>query len=114
MTPNKPKEGGVWPPSAMSTFGSAAVNKNHDDDVDNIGGSSSREVFEAYAYTTFGTVAARRIVEDVQDVREDSLPDIDSLVFLAFVLFFSQHRSFSGYFSAEFVPIQLLNQLRDL
>ena len=64
MTPNKPRVGGVWPPSAMSTFGSAAVNENHDD----IG---SREVFEAYAYTTFGTVAARRIVEDVQDIRED-------------------------------------------
>ena len=52
MTPNKPREGGVWPPSAMSTFGSAAVNENHDDEVD-IG--SNREVFEAYAYTTFGT-----------------------------------------------------------
>ena len=58
----------MWPPSAMSTFGSAAVNENHDDDENDIG---SREVFEAYAYTTFGTVAARRIVEDVQDIRED-------------------------------------------
>ena len=66
----------MWPPSAMSTFGSAAVNENHDD-----GDIGSREVFEAYAYTTFGTVAARRIVEDVQDIREDSLSDLHSLVF---------------------------------
>ena len=30
-----------------------------------------REIFEEYAYTTFGTLAARRIVEDVQDIRDE-------------------------------------------
>ena len=61
----------------MSTFGSAAaaiISENHDgsdedDDID----VERREIFEEYAYTTFGTLTARRIVEDVQDIRDESL-----------------------------------------
>ena len=63
----------------MSTFGCAAAadtisNENHngeetDDDIF----VERREIFEAYAYTTFGTLAARRIVEDVQDIRDDRI-----------------------------------------
>ena len=65
--------------SAMSTFGCAAAadtisNENHngeetDDDIF----VERREIFEAYAYTTFGTLAARRIVEDVQDIRDERI-----------------------------------------
>ena len=63
----------------MSTFGCAEAadtisNENHngnetDDDIF----VERREIFEAYAYTTFGTLAARRIVEDVQDIRDDRI-----------------------------------------
>ena len=54
----------------MSTFGSGSCaadtfnNENHSDNIEN------REIFESYAYSTFGTLAARRIVEDVQDIRD--------------------------------------------
>ena len=59
----------------MSTFGpGAAVNRNcsDDDDDDEFTGAASevhRGVFEEYAYTTFGTLTARRIVQDVQEIR---------------------------------------------
>ena len=79
--------------SAMSTFGCAAAadtisNENHngeetDDDIF----VERREIFEAYAYTTFGTLAARRIVEDVQDIRDDRI-GLSCFILYSFKKFF--------------------------
>ena len=60
----------------MSTFGpgAAAANRNCSDDDDDefseVHHRHHRGVFEEYAYTTFGTVTARRIVQDVQEIRD--------------------------------------------
>jgi hypothetical protein len=62
----------------MTTFGAATADKRNSNQCGDVV-LDTRTIFEEYAYTTFGTLTARRIVEDVAEIRSSAGEDWQQL-----------------------------------